>query len=39
MNRSRGFLDYGMIWTVALASALVSVALHQATGLLERWRR
>jgi sulfonate transport system permease protein len=39
MNQSRGFLDYGMIWTVALASVLVSVALHQATGLLERRRR
>ena len=36
MNQSRGFLDYGMIWTVALASVLVSVALYQLVGALER---
>jgi ABC-type nitrate/sulfonate/bicarbonate transport system permease component len=36
MNRSRGFLDYGMIWSVALVSVLVAVALHHAVVMLER---
>jgi ABC-type nitrate/sulfonate/bicarbonate transport system permease component len=36
MNRSRGFLDYGMIWTVAVVSVLVAVALHHAVVLAER---
>jgi len=29
LNQSRGYLDYGMIWTVALVSVLIAVALHQ----------
>jgi ABC-type nitrate/sulfonate/bicarbonate transport system permease component len=36
MNRSRGFLDYGMIWTVAVVSVLAAVALHEAVAMLER---
>ncbi|SEA73065.1 ABC transporter permease [Rubrimonas cliftonensis] len=36
MNQSRGMLDYGMIWSVALVSILVAVALHAAVGALER---
>lgn len=29
LNQSRGHLDFGMIWTVALVSVLISVALYQ----------
>jgi sulfonate transport system permease protein len=29
LNQSRGYLDYGMIWTVAVVSVLIAVALHQ----------
>ncbi|MCB1499574.1 MAG: ABC transporter permease subunit [Bauldia sp.] len=36
LNQSRGYLDYGMIWSVALVSVLVSVALYQAAVMLER---
>jgi ABC-type nitrate/sulfonate/bicarbonate transport system permease component len=36
LNQSRGYLDYGMIWTVALVSVLVSVFLYQITILIER---
>ena len=36
LNQSRGYLDYGMIWTVALVSVLVSVALYQLAVVLER---
>jgi ABC-type nitrate/sulfonate/bicarbonate transport system permease component len=36
LNQSRGYLDYGMIWSVALVSVLVSVALYQAAVVLER---
>ncbi len=36
LNQSRGYLDYGMIWTVALVSVLVSVALYQAATFVER---
>ena len=32
LNQSRGYLDYGMIWSVALVSVLVSVALYQVGG-------
>jgi sulfonate transport system permease protein len=36
LNQSRGYLDYGMIWSVALVSVLVSVALYQIAVVLER---
>ena len=36
LNQSRGYLDYGMIWTVALVSVLVSVALYELVGQAER---
>ena len=36
LNQSRGYLDYGMIWSVALTSVLVSVALYQVAVVLER---
>jgi ABC-type nitrate/sulfonate/bicarbonate transport system permease component len=40
MNQSRGFLDYGMIWSVALVSVLISVALYKGIEALERrWAR
>jgi ABC-type nitrate/sulfonate/bicarbonate transport system permease component len=40
MNQSRGFLDYGMIWTVAIVSVLISLVFYQAIVLAERrWRR
>ena len=40
MNQSRGFLDYGMIWTVAVTSVLISLAFYQAIVLIERrWQR
>jgi len=29
LNQSRGYLDYGMIWTVAAVSVLLSVAFYQ----------
>ena len=29
LNQSRGYLDYGMIWSVALVSVLIAVALYQ----------
>lgn len=36
LNQSRGYLDYGMIWTVALISILLSVALYQLAELAEK---
>ena len=36
LNQSRGFLDYGMIWSVAAVSVLLSVAFYQAVVALER---
>ncbi len=39
LNRSRGYLDYGMIWSVALVSILVAIALYQATFLIEKLSR
>lgn len=41
LNQSRGFLDYGMIWTVASVSVLLSVLFYQAVVIVERrvlWR-
>lgn len=37
LNQSRGFLDYGMIWTVASVSVLLSVVFYQAVVFIERW--
>jgi ABC-type nitrate/sulfonate/bicarbonate transport system permease component len=37
LNQSRGYLDYGMIWTVAVVSVLVAVAFYQIVVLAERW--
>lgn len=36
LNQSRGYLDYGMIWSVALVSVLLSVIFYQAVVLVER---
>jgi ABC-type nitrate/sulfonate/bicarbonate transport system permease component len=36
LNQSRGYLDYGMIWTVAAASVLLSVLLYQLVVFAER---
>lgn len=36
LNQSRGFLDYGMIWTVAAVSVLLSFLFYQAVVLVER---
>lgn len=36
MNQSRGYLDFGMIWTVAVVSVLISVVFYQLALLLER---
>ena len=37
LNQSRGYLDYGMIWTVAAVSVLIAVAFHQCVVMIERW--
>ena len=36
LNQSRGYLDYGMIWTVAVVSVLLSVFFYQTVIILER---
>lgn len=36
LNQSRGYLDYGMIWTVAAVSVLISIGFYQLVVLLER---
>ncbi|MGB3179046.1 MAG: ABC transporter permease subunit [Albidovulum sp.] len=36
LNRSRGYLDYGMIWTVAAVSVLLSVAIYYLVLIVER---
>ncbi len=36
LNQSRGYLDYGMIWTVAAVAVLVSAACYQIVVLAER---
>jgi sulfonate transport system permease protein len=36
LNPSRGFLDYGMIWTVAAVSVLLSVMFYQVVVMIER---
>lgn len=36
LNQSRGYLDYGMIWTVAAVSVLLSVAFYYVVLFVER---
>ena len=36
LNQSRGYLDYGMIWAVAVVSVLVSVLFYQCVIVIER---
>lgn len=36
LNQSRGQLDFGMIWTVACVSVLVSILLYQIVVVIER---
>lgn len=36
LNQSRGYLDYGMIWAVAVVSVLISVAFYQIVVVIER---
>jgi ABC-type nitrate/sulfonate/bicarbonate transport system permease component len=36
LNQSRGYLDFGMIWTVAFVSVLLSVVLYQLVVVMER---
>jgi ABC-type nitrate/sulfonate/bicarbonate transport system permease component len=37
LNQSRGYLDYGMIWTVAAVSVLLSIIFYHMVVLCERW--
>jgi ABC-type nitrate/sulfonate/bicarbonate transport system permease component len=37
LNQSRGYLDYGMIWTVAAVSVLIAVFFYQVVVIAERW--
>jgi sulfonate transport system permease protein len=36
LNQSRGYLDYGMIWAVAVVSVLISVLFYQIVIVIER---
>lgn len=36
LNQSRGYLDYGMIWAVAVGSVLISVLFYQLVVVVER---
>lgn len=36
LNQSRGYLDYGMIWAVAVISVLISVLFYQLVVVVER---
>ncbi len=36
LNQSRGYLDYGMIWAVAVVSVFLSVLFYQCVVLIER---
>lgn len=35
LNQSRGYLDFGMIWTVAVVSVVLSLAIYLAAGWIE----
>lgn len=36
LNQSRGYLDYGMIWSVAAVSVILSVVFYQSVVIVER---
>lgn len=36
LNQSRGYLDYGMIWTVAVTAVLIAVVFYQVVIFTER---
>jgi ABC-type nitrate/sulfonate/bicarbonate transport system permease component len=36
MNQSRGYIDFGMIWTIAAVSVIISVLFYQTVVVLER---
>lgn len=36
LNQSRGYMDYGMIWAVAVVSVLISVLFYQIVVVVER---
>lgn len=36
LNQSRGYLDYGMIWSVAVVSVLIAVFFYQIVLIVER---
>jgi len=36
LNQSRGYLDFGMIWSIATLTVLLSVALYHAVLMVER---
>ena len=36
LDQSRGYLDYGMIWTVAAVSVLLSIIFYQLVVYTER---
>ena len=36
LNQSRGYLDFGMIWTVAAVSVLLSVGFYSLVLVVER---
>ena len=36
LNQSRGYLDYGMIWAVAVTSVLISIVFYQIVVVIER---
>ena len=35
INQSRGYLDYGMIWAVAVVSVILSILFYQAVTVVE----
>ncbi len=37
LNQSRGYMDFGMIWAVAVTSVLVSVGFYLLALGIERW--
>ena len=36
LNQSRGYLDYGLIWAVAVVSVILSILFYQAVTMVER---
>jgi ABC-type nitrate/sulfonate/bicarbonate transport system permease component len=37
LNQSRGYMDFSMIWVVAMTSVLIAVGFYQLALHLERW--